>query len=370
MLLSTGSRAWGTPGDIPGSVSIDSRHAIVPRIVWGSDLPPTGQLQQEAPGDVRFLLVHHSASPNDYSPEQSIRYLRSFYNYHTSAEKGWPDIAYNFLVDRYGQIFEGREGSIGSPIKGDATGGSQGYALLTCFIGDHREVAPTPDAQSAMVALLAWLAGTYGIDPGPGATAEFVSRGSNLHPEGMEVVTSTITGHRTMSRTTCPGDEAFELVEHSFPVEVAAALSMHGPEVPSPVEVPTTSNEAPAPATISTTTTPPTTSAPAAAITPETTSDIHPDTTSLAVVSTAPTVPSTVGAREDTEPAAVPTTTEVIDQETRAVAPPPTAPATDSAGGTSRQLMGPILAGIGGAMLAAAYGLRRWLGVATDNTSK
>ena len=91
---------------------------ILPRDVWGADLPPTGPMKREAPGDVRFLLVHHSASPNDYSAEQSIRYLRSFYHYHTSAAKGWPDIAYNFLVDRHGQIFEGRQGSIKWPDTG------------------------------------------------------------------------------------------------------------------------------------------------------------------------------------------------------------------------------------------------------------
>ena len=183
-------------------------------------------MRLEAPGDVRFLLVHHSASPNGYRAEQSIGYLRSFYNYHTSSAKGWPDMAYNFLVDSYGQIFEGRQGSLISPVRGDATGGSQGYALLCCFIGDHRDVAPTGTAQSAMVALLAWLAGTYNIDPAPGSTTEFVSRGSNLHAEGTVVLTPTITGHRTMSRTSCPGDQAFALVRDSFPQQVSDVLSL------------------------------------------------------------------------------------------------------------------------------------------------
>ena len=184
---------------------------------------------------MRFLLVHHSASANDYSAEQSTQLLRSFYHYHTSAEKGWPDLAYNFLVDRHGQIFEGRAGSISSPVRGDATGGSQGFALLCCFIGDHRDVAPTGAAQSAMIALLAWLGKTYDIDPSPGSTVEFVSRGSNLHPRGIAVTTPTITGHRTMSRTACPGDAAFALVEGSFPTQVSAALAGAAP-APSGLE--------------------------------------------------------------------------------------------------------------------------------------
>ena len=207
------------------SIRIGPDHLIWPRDVWGADLPPKGDVLTEAPEDVRFLLVHHSASPNEYSADESIGYLRSFYRYHTSSEKGWPDIAYNFLVDRHGQIFEGRQGSIDSPVRGDATGGSQGFALLTCFIGDHRDVTPTEEAQAAMVALLAWLGGTYQIETKPGATVEFVSRGSNLHPEGKLVTTPTITGHRTMSRTTCPGDRAFDLVENAIPQQVTATIS-------------------------------------------------------------------------------------------------------------------------------------------------
>lgn len=242
------------PGAVlgPAAAQSDGRriaedHLIHPRDVWGADLPPKGDMLVEAREDVRFLVVHHSASPNDYKPEESVRYLRSFYRYHTSPEKGWPDIAYNFLVDRYGQVFEGRQGSIDSPVRGDATGGSQGFALLTCFIGDHSEVAPSDEAQAAMVALLAWLGGAYQIDTNPGATVEFVSRGSDLHPEGKLVATPTITGHRTMSRTTCPGDRAFDLVQSAFPAQVTALLSGADPvpatteAVPSSSVVPTVS---------------------------------------------------------------------------------------------------------------------------------
>ena len=205
------------------SVPIGADHAVIPRSSWGGDLPATGPLEVEALEDVRFLLVHHSATPNGYSRERAVQYLRSFYGYHTSSAKGWNDIAYNFLVDSYGRIFEGRTGSIQAPIRGDATGGSQGFALLCCFIGDHSKEEPTPEAVSAMAALLAWLSSEYGIDPTPGATAEFISRGSNLHARGFPVVTRTIVGHRKMSRTSCPGDAAAAIVDRRLP-EIVTAL--------------------------------------------------------------------------------------------------------------------------------------------------
>ena len=107
---------------------------------------------------------------------------------------------------------------------GSATGGSQGYAQLCCFVGDHQTVAPTEAAQTSMVALLAWLAGRYGIDPSPGATTTFTSRGSQRWPAGTSVTTGTIAGHREMSSTVCPGDAAFVLVRESFPARVRDAL--------------------------------------------------------------------------------------------------------------------------------------------------
>ena len=333
---------------------------ILPRDVWGADLPPTGSMMSEAPGDVRFLLVHHSASPNDYSAEQSIRYLRSFYHYHTSAAKGWPDIAYNFLVDEHGQIFEGRQGSVESPVRGDATGGSQGFALLACFIGDHRDVAPTPAAQSAMVALLAWLADAYDIDSHPGATAEFISRGSNLHPEGKLVVTPTITGHRTMSRTTCPGDRAFDLVQNSFPAAVTAALSVAGPASSSSSSTARSTTAAAAPAS--------TTSAPAPAVdVPETTIDIPPDTTSVTLASPAPAALSTIQPDEQSPPASGLLPTHAGGEEIGVASPPPD-PSPESTDSRSRRILEMLRAGIGTVVLGGVLWLRRRLDPTINHT--
>ena len=312
----------------------------------------------EAPGDVRFLLVHHSASPNEYPAEQSIRYLRSFYHYHTSAAKGWPDIAYNFLIDEHGQIFEGRQGSIKSPIRGDATGGSQGFALLACFIGDHRDVAPTPAAQSAMVALLAWLADGYGIDPGPGATTEFVSRGSNLHPEGAVVVTPTITGHRTMSRTTCPGDKAFEQVEHSFPQQVSAALSALRSGSTSATAVSTIST---AEATTSTTQVPTQT-----VDMPETTVDIPLDTLIITVASPASTAPARTEPHPPPPPTSILSPTETATGDIGDSSAGPIGSGSDSSGRQSRRILELIRAGLGTMVLGGVLWLRRRLDATDD----
>jgi len=194
---------------------------IVPRAAWGRDLAPKGPLEIERREDVRFLLVHHTASTNAYESADVASLIRGFHRLHTGPTRGWPDVAYNFFVDRFGVVWEGRSGSVDRPVKGDATGGSQGFAQLCCFIGDHRTVAPTSAARRAMVSLLAWLGVRYGIALGPGAKTSFVSRGSNRWPAGTRVMTTTIAGHRDMSLTECPGDAAYELVRHDLPGAVA-----------------------------------------------------------------------------------------------------------------------------------------------------
>ncbi len=218
---------------------------IAPRHAW-ADADPTGPLEAEASGDVRFLLVHHTASSNDYTADDVPGLLRSFYGYHTGPEKNWPDIAYNFMVDRFGGVWEARAGSIDSPIKGSATGGSQGFALLCCLVGNHDEAPPTPEAVASLARLLGWLAETYDIAIGPDQTTTFVSRGSSRWPEGSTVTTPTISGHRDMSSTTCPGDHVVELI----PTEIIPAAQQAAGQTPPPTtEPPTTEAPTTAPPT-------------------------------------------------------------------------------------------------------------------------
>jgi hypothetical protein len=203
---------------IAQTASLAVAPSIRPREEWAVDRPPTGPLDDE---DVRFLIVHHSASHNGHTGDDVPAILRSFYDFHTS-QRGWNDIAYNFLVDAEGGIWEGRAGSLQGPVAGDATGGNQGFTQLVCVIGDYSTRQPTPASMTSLVELLAWLAERYEISTTAGSQASFASRGSNRHPAGTEVTTPTITGHRTMSLTTCPGDELNGYVVEGMMTDVEA----------------------------------------------------------------------------------------------------------------------------------------------------
>ena len=80
---------------------------IIGRAQWGADEAVMRQTGVRQP--IRAAVVHHTAGSNDYQPQDSAGIVRSIFEYHTQT-LGWCDIAYNALVDKYGQVFEGRAG--------------------------------------------------------------------------------------------------------------------------------------------------------------------------------------------------------------------------------------------------------------------
>jgi len=228
------------------SVDVAPGLTVLLRQSWGADLPAPAGMPAEAPGDVRVLLVHHSASANGYGEAAVTDQIRQFHALHTGPEKGWPDVAYNFFVDRFGRVWEGRAGSIDGPVIGDATGGNQGFSQLVCLIGNFVAEEPTPEALDSLVGVLAWLAGREGVDVTPGATTSFTSRGSNRWPAGTTVETTTIAGHRDMSQTACPGDAAYARVRGDLPALVAQRVVDMTPTTAPPTTATPTTTAAPA----------------------------------------------------------------------------------------------------------------------------
>jgi N-acetylmuramoyl-L-alanine amidase len=181
---------------------------VNPRSAWipAKQPTPTGMRVESA---VKVLLVHHSDSPNTYKAVAVPGLLRGFLGFHTGPEKKWPDVAYNFFVDRFGGVWEGRAGSLDGPVAGSATGGNQGFSQLVCLVGTFQKDAPPPAMLDSLERLLAGLSSHYSMSADPEATTTFVSLGSNRWPAGKTVTTRSIEGHRAMSQTTCPGDAGF-----------------------------------------------------------------------------------------------------------------------------------------------------------------
>ena len=165
---------------------------IVPRSAWGADESIRKGEPTYAPA-IRFASVHHTAGPNNYSPAQAASIVRAIEVYHVKSN-GWNDIGYNFLVDRYGTIYEGRYGGIernvvGAHIRGFNTG-SVGVAV----IGTFGSSAVPAAAEASLEKLLAWRLDLAHVDPL--STLTFVSGGSERYPAGTPVLLRAVSGHR------------------------------------------------------------------------------------------------------------------------------------------------------------------------------
>ena len=82
-----------------------------------------------------MVFVHHTDTPNGYAPGDVPAIIRSIYTYHVRSN-GWNDIGYNFLVDAYGRVYEGRAGGIDRPVIGAHTEGFNTGSVGIAVIGN------------------------------------------------------------------------------------------------------------------------------------------------------------------------------------------------------------------------------------------
>ncbi len=138
-------------------------------------------------------------------PEDSAGIIRSIYEYHTR-ELGWCDIAYNAMVDKYGQVFEGRAGGMDKPVEGSHTGGFNIDTWGVAMLGDFDVVPPTEIQVRNTGRLLGWRLGLDHIDP-RGSVVLTSAGGSFTHfPRGAAPTLPTIFTHRDVGITDCPGN--------------------------------------------------------------------------------------------------------------------------------------------------------------------
>jgi len=161
---------------------------FVSRHEWGAQPPATrnGRFTSLRPGRVKGVVVHHSAVEN--GPRGTAAVV-AFEGHHL--RKGWDGIAYNFLIDETGTVYEGR----GWEARGGATKGWNSKSISVCYTG-HGDAKPRAKVlESFQIVTNA-------------ATQRF---GDHLW----------LSTHRRKGSTTCPGGWLGDWVEAGMMVDAA-----------------------------------------------------------------------------------------------------------------------------------------------------
>ncbi|MFC8968837.1 peptidoglycan recognition protein [Streptomyces sp. NPDC057094] len=184
---------------------IGARPRIITRKGWGANekLRERGFVYTKK---VKAAFVHHTASGNNYSCSQVPSVIRSIYRYHV-VSSGWRDIGYNFLVDKCGNIYEGRAGGVAKAVLGAHTLGFNSNSMGIAVLGTFQNTKPTDASLKAIARLTAWKLGLYGGNP-RGKTY-LKSGGGNLYRKGKNVRLNVISGHRDGFATECPGRQLY-----------------------------------------------------------------------------------------------------------------------------------------------------------------
>ncbi|WP_082582142.1 SpoIID/LytB domain-containing protein [Aeromicrobium sp. Root236] len=194
-----------------------SKPPIILRSAWGAS--PSDSCDSPRYGKTTLgAVIHHTAGSNTYTKAESASIVRATQAYHMKA-RDWCDIGYNFLVDKYGQIFEGRAGGIDKPVRAAHSGNDavNQETMGVSLMGTYSETEPSDAMKSAVVKLVAWRFAQYKIP----AKGTYSLGGKTLN---------RIAGHRNVVKTECPGAKAYAWLSASGGLRDRVASALAGTE--------------------------------------------------------------------------------------------------------------------------------------------
>ena len=224
-------------GQLPGPAGATAHGAtaqptIVTRAQWGADESlRTPDCTPSYSATIKAGLVHHTTNTNTYAATDSAALVRGIYAYHVQGN-GWCDLGYNALVDRFGQIFEGRFGGIDRPVIGAHAGGFNTDTFGVAGIGEFTTATPADPMLTAMSRVLGWKLSLHGRDPQ--GTTTLISAGGpyTAYASGTPVTIGVISGHRDVDQTECPGATLYPRLGA---LRTATAAYIAANQAPSPV---------------------------------------------------------------------------------------------------------------------------------------
>lgn len=186
------SYTWGMP-------------KVVTRAQWGAGRSSVPRYTEPTTA----ATVHHTAGSNDYTEAQAPGIVRGIWNYHAN-NLGWGDIGYHALVDKYGNIYEGRAGGMDRGPQGTHVGAFNQNTWGVSMLGNYQVAEPTPAALRAMGEIIGWKAAVAGFDP-TGSSYHYAEGNfsGSKYAAGQGATFSNINAHRDFQYNTCPGDNLY-----------------------------------------------------------------------------------------------------------------------------------------------------------------
>lgn len=174
---------------------------FITREEWSAGTVNTSRLSYAK--ELKAICIHHTGGSNTYTAAQSPQVVRGMFTYHTKT-LGWADLGYNVVVDKYGQIFEGRAGGLHRNVAGAHARGFNTGSCGISVMGDYMDIPVPTAALNAIATVAAWkLASTFTQDVY--GTETWTVTTSNVKRSGTFSMPH-LFAHRDVNYTDCPGD--------------------------------------------------------------------------------------------------------------------------------------------------------------------
>ncbi len=227
----SGAAATGTIAADASIAALTTAPRVISRAEWGAR---PQACTPDVASTIVGVVVHHTAGSNAYSSvAEAEAQIRGDQAFHIDG-RGWCDIGYNFLVDKWGNIYEGRANSLTKAVIGVHAGGFNTGTVGVSMLGDYSTLTPPAATQEAVAQIAAWRLRQYHRDPAGTLTYKTYGGENSSYPAGSTATLPVIFAHRDVAYTACPGQAGYA----TLGTIRARARALVGPSLISPVASP------------------------------------------------------------------------------------------------------------------------------------